>query len=59
MGKHRETCVACNERFPLTELHIDPATSEWYCDPCYNVMMIDRIDPEGGEEEDFEDEERS
>ena len=45
MSKNRQTCVGCNNPFPLTELHIDPNTSDWYCDPCFNMMLLERNDP--------------
>ena len=45
MSKNRQTCVGCNNPFPLTELHIDPNTSDWYCDPCFNMTMLERDDP--------------
>ena len=42
----RQVCVGCSNPFPLSELHIDPNTSEWYCDPCYSMTMLSRIEPE-------------
>ena len=42
--------MACSQPFPLSELHIDPATSEFYCDPCYQIMMLERYNPDGESE---------
>lgn len=53
MGK-RYTCLGCSQPFPLSELHIDPATSDWYCDPCYQMMMMERIDPSDNQSESYE-----
>lgn len=51
----RQTCVGCSQPFPLSELHIDPNTSEWYCDPCYQMTMTSRIEPEFNSEDLDED----
>lgn len=67
MGKHRYTCASCSTSFPMSELHIDPNTSEWYCDPCWNVLTAERgwqgdsdgsdesFDTEDGSEDDDSD----
>ena len=51
----RQMCVGCSNPFPLSELHIDPQTSEWYCDPCYSMTMNSRIEPEFQSDEEDDD----
>ena len=43
MGKNMRECTGCSQPFRLSDLHIDPATSEWYCDPCYQMMMLEIV----------------
>lgn len=55
VNKNMRECVGCSQPFRLTDLHIDPNTSEWYCDPCYQMTMMERIEPAEPEEESYND----
>lgn len=44
MPRQRFECNGCKTAFPLSELHIDPNTSEWYCDPCYSQINAERLE---------------
>ena len=55
-GKNMRECQGCSQPFRLSDLHIDPQTSDWYCDPCYQMMMLERCDPEPSYEDSEGDE---
>lgn len=57
MAKNMRECVGCSQPFRLSDLHIDPNTSDWYCDPCYQMLMLERLDPEPNYEDNGDDNE--
>ncbi len=57
MSKHRELCSGCHQKFPITELHIDPNTSEWFCDPCYNMVFAEQLGDDEPQTETWESDE--
>lgn len=59
VGRNMRECQGCTQPFRLSDLHIDPTTSDWYCDPCYQMLMLERIDPDPSYEADESEDEGS